>query len=269
MKSWPDEVVEWLRENVPGRTTKEVVNLINQQGFDEKYGMFFTESGIKNAKNRYGIRSGTPLGNPRGYSPKYPEGMEEYVRQIAGGKKASEIAKMVSEYFGISFTETQCKAYKKNHNITSGIDCRFRKGSIPANKGVKMSPEQYAKSKATMFKKGHIPTNHMEVGQYSHTTDGYLIRKIREKGTQRERFEFVHRAVWEQNNGPIPEGKMVSFLDGNKDNCDISNLFLIDNQTNLEMNRRKLRFTCPEMTAAGKNVAELNVCINRKKQGGK
>ena len=62
---------------------------------------------------------------------------------------------------------------------------------------------------------------------------------------------------------------MVSFLDGNKDNCDISNLFLIDNQTNLEMNRRKLRFTCPEMTAAGKNVAELNVCINRKKQGGK
>lgn len=35
MRGWPEEVIAWLRENVPGRTTKQVTELINQQGFDE------------------------------------------------------------------------------------------------------------------------------------------------------------------------------------------------------------------------------------------
>ena len=52
MRGWPEEVVTWLRENVPGRTSKEVVEIINQQGYDRKYGMTFTESMIKGAKNR-------------------------------------------------------------------------------------------------------------------------------------------------------------------------------------------------------------------------
>ena len=29
MNKWPDEVVDWLRKNVPGRTTKQVTILIN------------------------------------------------------------------------------------------------------------------------------------------------------------------------------------------------------------------------------------------------
>lgn len=80
-----------------------------------------------------------------------------------------------------------------------------------------MSQEQYEKCRATMFKKGDVPANHMEVGEYTHTTDGYLIRKVKETGPQWERFEFVHRAAWEEHNGPVPEGKMVSFLDGKVD----------------------------------------------------
>lgn len=33
---WPEEVVRWLHDNVPGRTTKQVTELIKQQGFEEK-----------------------------------------------------------------------------------------------------------------------------------------------------------------------------------------------------------------------------------------
>lgn len=32
MKNWPVEVIEWLRENVPGRTTKEVADLAKKAG---------------------------------------------------------------------------------------------------------------------------------------------------------------------------------------------------------------------------------------------
>ena len=71
-----------MTENVPGRTTKEVTVLINQQGFDEKYGMVFTEDTVKGAKSRYRLKSGTLGGNPKGYSSKYPEGMAAYVESI-------------------------------------------------------------------------------------------------------------------------------------------------------------------------------------------
>ncbi len=50
MWKWPVEVVDWMRENTAGRTTKQLTILINQQGFDRKYGMVFTESIIKGAK---------------------------------------------------------------------------------------------------------------------------------------------------------------------------------------------------------------------------
>lgn len=157
-------------------------------------------------------------------------------------------------------------ANKKNHDIISDVDCRFEKGHVPANKGKPMSQEQYEKCKATMFKKGDVPANHMEVGEYTHTTDGYLIRKVKETGPQWERFEFVHRTVWEEHNGPVPEGKMVSFLDGNKDNCNIENLVLIDNEENLEMNRSRLRFADPERTKTGVLVAKARVTVRQKKR---
>ncbi len=265
MWRWPAEVVDWMRENTPGRTTKELTLLINQQGFDKKYGMVFTESIVKGAKSRFGFKSGTPTGNQKGYSGKYPEGMEEYIRSIAKGKKTSEIAKAVSEHFGIEFSATQCKVYKDNHKIVSGLDCRFKKGDEPANKGQKMSPERYERCKATMFSKGNVPANHMEVGEYTHTTDGYLIRKVQEHGTQRERFEYVHRKVWEDHNGPIPEEKMVSFLDGDKDNCDINNLVLIDNKENLELNRSNLRFSNAEFTKVGVAIAKVKVAVRQRR----
>jgi len=223
-KKWDDEIVDWLRENVLGRTTKEVLGLISRQGFDKKYGIVFTEASIKGAKSRYHIKSGTPVGNPKGYSSKYPEGMEEFLKSIAEGKSTVELVDAVNKKYGAGTINVgQMKNYKGNHAIDTGLTGRFEPGYIPANKGKKMPPEVYTKAVPTMFRKGHVPANRMELGEYTHTTDGYLICKVRDHGTQRERFEFVHRRVWEDYYGPIPDGKMVSFLDGDKDNGSILN----------------------------------------------
>lgn len=267
MWKWPIEVVEWLRENTSGRTTKELTELMNQQGFDRKYGMVFTESIVKGAKSRYGFKSGTPGGNPKGYSAKYPNGMEEFIKSIAESKSTAELVAAVNEKFGAgTIGIRQMKAYKKNHGINTGLTGQFEPGHIPVNKGKKMAPEVYAKIAPTMFKKGEIPANHMEIGEFTHTTDGYLIQKVQEEGAQRERFQFVHRAVWEKYHGPIPEGKMVSFLDGDKDNCNIENLVLIDNNENLELNRSNLRFSEAEFTKAGLAVAKVKIAVRKKKR---
>lgn len=267
MKRYPDEVTEYISAHVEGTTTKQLTSDLNNI-FARKYDLRFTEAKIKSYKTNHGLKSGTKGGMPKGFSKVYPDGMEDFARSIANGKTTKELTEAVNEKYGSgTITAKKMRAYKKNHNIVSGIDCKFQPGHTPANKGKPMSPEQYEKCKETMFKKGQIPPNHINVGEYTHTTDGYLIRKIRETGTQRERFEFVHRAVWEEHNGPIPDGKMVSFLDGNKDNCNIENLFLTDNATNLEMNRQKLRFKNPELTAVGEKVARLNIAIRNKEAG--
>ena len=226
---YPNEVLEFIKEQVIGRTGRtnlELANLVN-----ERFGTEFTASKMASYKCYHKICQPS----------KYPEGMENYIRRIAAGKTAVELAEAVSRQFGIEFSVSQCKAYKKNHGIVTGVDCRFQKG--------------------------HVPANHMEVGEYTHTTDGYLMQKVKEDGTQRKRFELMHRKVWEEHYGEIPEGKKVSFLDGNKDNCDIANLVLIDNRENLELNRSHLRFAEAELTQVGVSIAKVRVAARRKCYG--
>ena len=267
MMKWPTEVIEWMRKNTPGRTAKELTLLINQQGFDKKYGMVFTEAIVKGAKSRFGFKSGTPTGNPKGYSSKYPEGMAAYIESIAQGKSTAELVEAVNRKYGEgTIGIRQMKNYKSNHGIHTGLTGRFEPGHVPANKGKKMSAELYAKAAPTMFKKGNVPATRMEVGEYTHTSDGYLVQKVKETGIQRERFEYVHRRVWEKHNGPVPEGKTVSFLDGNKDNCNIENLVLLNCAENLELTRSGLRFSDAEFTKAGVAVAKLRVAARGKKR---
>lgn len=266
MKRWPKEAADYIEQNIAGTTTKEMTQRLNDL-FADKYGFTFTETKVKGYKKNHNLKSGTKCGNPKGFSPKYPDGMLQYIESIADGKTSEELAQAVNEKYGAgTINARQMQAYKKNHGITTGVVTRFEPGHEPPNKGKKMSPEQYERCKATMFKKGDVSANHMDVGEYSHTTDGYLIRKKQEHGTQRERWEFVGRAVWEEHYGPVPEGKMVTYLDGNKDNCDIDNLALIDNEINLTMNRRKLRKTEKELTRIGVKVAELEVATRKAKK---
>lgn len=264
---WPNEVTQWLRENVPGRSTKEVVELINKQGFDEKYNMIFTDGMITSAKSRYKINSGTPKGNPKGSpSEQFPEEIKNYIYQNYKGVGPKEMAERLNKIYGTNYVRTRLKAYYANHGLNSGVDTRWKIGQTPPNKGKKMSQAQYDKCKATMFKKGQIPPNKMQVGERTHTTEGYLIEKVKNEGLQRERFVFVHRTVWEKHHGAIPKGKKIIFLDGNKDNCDISNLEMVDNEENLELNHRKLRFKHAESTKAGIAVARARIAAKRRKK---
>lgn len=193
--------------------------------------------------------------------------MAAYVESIAQGKSTAELAEAVNRKYGTgTIGIRQMRAYKKNHGIHTGLTGRFEPGHIPANKGKIMSPAQYEKCKASMFRKGHVPANHMEVGEYTHTSDGYLVQKVKETGIQWERFQLVHHKVWEEHNGPVPEGKKVSFLDGDKDNCSIENLVLLDCAENLELTRSGLRFDNAGLTKAGVAVVKLRVAARKKKK---
>ena len=69
-------------------------------------------------------------------------------------------------------------AFMKNHRIRTGFDGRFKKGNVSHNKGKKMSPEMYAKCKATMFSKGNKPVNTLPIGTEMELSDGYIWVKV-------------------------------------------------------------------------------------------
>jgi len=264
MNKWPDEVTKFLVANVEGKTTKQLTELINNQGFDRKYGMIFSESQIKCAKSRHGLKSGTKTGFPKGYSPKYPPGVEEYIAQVATGKSTTEIADLVSEHFGIEFSDRQCRAYKKNHNINSGLTGRFGKGHVPANKGKKgvAAPG----SEKGWFKKGHMPENHRQVGSERISKDGYVEIKTREPN----KWELKHRVAWKKHKGEVPKGYIVVFRDGNKINTDINNLALISRSAHAVMNHTDLHEFTGELKETAIYLAELKVNHGRaKKRKGK
>lgn len=103
------------------------------------------------------------------------------------------------------------------------IAARFPKGHVPQNKGKKVSPETYAKCQPTMFKKGHRPINHREVGSERVNVDGYIEVKVAEPN----KWIVKHRIIWEQVNGQIPKGYNVQFKNHNPQDCRIENLYLI------------------------------------------
>ena len=113
-----------------------------------------------------------------------------------------------------------------------GRKCCFKKGHMPFNKGKKMTPEIYEIASRTFFKKGNIPANHKPIGSERITKDGCIEVKTKESG----RWERKHRVVWEKENGPIPAGCNIQFKDGNPQNIDITNLYMISRSNQITLN---------------------------------
>lgn len=122
------------------------------------------------------------------------------------------------------------------------VATRFVKGHEPSNKGKRivefMSKEGIEASSRTRYKKGHRPHNTRSVGSECQHADGYVYLKVGEG-----KPVLKHRYVWEQANGPIPDGHCIAFRDGNRANCDLSNLYLLSRE---ESGRRCTQNENPE-----------------------
>lgn len=92
---------------------------------------------------------------------------------------------------------------------------QFRKGQVPANKGVK-GWQAGGRSVETQFKKGARPYTWKPIGSYRVNADGYLDQKVTDTGYPPDDWRPVHRLVWEAAHGPIPDDHVVRFRDGMK-----------------------------------------------------
>lgn len=180
---------------------------------------------------------------------------EDYIRSIAKGIGNKEITEAVNKKFGLNITQTQMKSFKKNHKISSGLTGYSPKGFTPSNKGKKMSPQRYEKCKATMFRKGHMPSNHRPVGSERINADGYIEIKVAEPNTWR----LKHRVLWEEKNGKIEKGLKLIFLDGNKQNVSIDNLEILTSAEILLLNQQKIEAVSKEIMESRIALAKLEI----------
>ena len=114
------------------------------------------------------------------------------------------------------------------------------------------------------FKKGGKPFNAHPIG--TERFDGQVLWiKIDDKyqeGTGRWKSQNInwvkkHIYVYENVHGKIPKGHLLIFLDKNKKNCDISNLYCVSRKINLMIGKNKWHFENPDMTLAAIKWCEL------------
>lgn len=188
-----------------------------------------------------------------GKQHKYTEEQIDFIREYAFGHTREDIRVHFNEKFNTELTYIQIASIMKRHKISNGIDSKFKKGQIPHNKGKKLSKEHYEKLKPTMFQKG-CKHHARPVGSERIDKDGY----IRVKTAQPSTWELKSVVVWESYYGKVPEGHIVTFLDGNNNNFDIENLALISKAENLQLNVRKLRFNDSKLTKSAINVVKID-----------
>lgn len=94
-----------------------------------------------------------------------------------------------------------------------GKASQFPKGHVPFNKGVKGI--NHPGCVATQFKKGHKHNNEAPLGALRVNAYGYLERKTSmTRNPPARRWVAVHRLVWIETNGPVPQGHVVVFKRG-------------------------------------------------------
>lgn len=178
---------------------------------------------------------------------------KKFLREHYPSNSQKNLLLIFNQHFKLNINLKQLKACLKNHNITSGRTGQFEKGNSPANKGKKF-PGQINK---TSFKKGDKPKNYKPVGTERIDRDGYLLVKVSDTGAWHERWRHKHKVIWEKENGPIPTGHVLIFLDRNKQNITLDNLQLITQAQLARMNQNKLFQKDPELTKTGLIIADI------------
>lgn len=143
------------------------------------------------------------------------------------------------------------------------FNSQLKKGNVPLNKGKKMDPKVYERIKHTFFQPGHSPKNTLFDGaiviRHNHKERGappYKLIKL-----SKNKWEFLHRYNWVQAHGPIPNGMIIVFKNGDTMNCELANLECITFEENMIRNSYHFKDYDKEIKGAAYSITLLNKTI--------
>lgn len=213
----------------------------------------------------------------------YTPEMCEWLKANSKGVKYKDLALMFTERFGVKVTADGLSQKCKKLGCPNGLTGCFPKGHVPMNKGKSwdeyMTKEQQAKARKTCFvSDGSINNskfNLKKIGAERIDVDGYTLVKVEEpkKATECSRGQkgwvFKQRLLYEKyHNVKLKPNDCIIFLDNNKQNFNVENLYKITRHENLVLNENNLRTEYPELTMAGIDLTKLLIQLKGEKKNG-
>ncbi|AZS15341.1 HNH endonuclease signature motif containing protein [Paenibacillus lutimineralis] len=259
MHRWTDEQKQYIHEIAQGRYNSEIADL-----FNSRFGTDISEGQIKSFKANHKIKSNVPRKRITGDEGLFTQEQKDFIRRNVSGRLNEDLADLVNKKFSLQITARQMNTYKKNHGLVSGLDCRFLKGSTPANKGTKGLYN--VGGNRTSFKKGQQALNYKPVGSERIDRDGYTLIKVSDEGPWNKRWRHKHKVIWEEKHGPIPKGHVILFADQNRRNIDLDNLIMIKQSQLSVLNKKGLLHDDAELTKTGIIMADIYLKIGERKK---
>lgn len=209
------------------------------EAFSSHFGIQKTEGEIKAALQNHKIRCGRAhkdrlVNRLRLFTPEQVEFLRTYYK----GRSVAELTDVFNGRFGAGMTRMQIRTAVKNRGFTSGRTGWFPAGNVPWNQGTRGMGLTGANKRS--FKKGSVPANRKPVGSERIDTDGYIYIKVEEPDPYTgfpTRYKLKHVHVWEQENGPVPDGMCLMFKNGIQLDCEPENLALVSRAELLRLNQ--------------------------------
>ena len=237
------------------------------KAFNEQFGMKKTEDKIKSALQNHKILCGrAPKDRLINRYRIFTDEQIEYLKNNYTGRSVAELRVMFNVEFNTDMTWQQIKTAVHNRGIVSGLTGCFEKGYRSWNKGTKGLTD----ANKTSFKKGSVPANRKPLGtERICPKDGYVLVKVAEPNPYtgfptRWKHKQVH--IWEQDNGPVPDGMIVVFRDGDKRNIDPENLMLTSRAELLILNKNGYKDAPAELKPSILALSKLEVKTFRREK---
>lgn len=225
--------------------------------FNRKFGLNKSEQEIRATTKNHKIKCGRKQGTFREKPKLFSDEIISFARNVYDDISRSELTQKINDKFKTAYTVNQVVAMCKRERLSSGRTGHFSVGHKTWNSGTK----GVVKPNSGTIQKGAIPPNLRDFGsERICKKDGYILVKIDVKNPHtgfKGRFVHKHRYIWEINNGPIPEGMVVSFKDGNKLNCFIGNLELLNRETLAVMNKAQVSKAPEELRPTLRTLSKL------------
>lgn len=258
-KMYSDEQLAFLRE---GYKLMGVDSLT--AAFNREYKTNKTTTQIKSTLTNHKIVSGRNTGHATGKLLAFTLEQKYFIQELYKCMTHKEIVIALKEEYGVETTAAKIKAFTNNHKILSGRTGFFEKGSTAWNTGTKGATT----ANATSFKKGSTPANQQPFGhERICTKDGYILIKVDEINPNtgfRGHYRHKHVVLWEQANGPVPAGHVVTFKNGDKRDLSDENLALVKRSTLCRYNKKRVNSLPKELIPTMKNIVGLEIEIAKK-----
>lgn len=195
------------------------------------------------------------------------EEQKEFFKKNYYGRMDKEMSDLMQEEFGIYFSPEYLKGWRNRHNMPNGRTGRFEKGVPSPMKGKRYaftSKEAEERCASKRFQPGQQPKNTCPVGTRRLLADGYIWYKFNDKlkpRVKRENWCQEHIWIWEQANGPVPDGYVVMHINQIKTDNRLENLICVKKQVVSYMCKQGLWSTDPEILAANILLAEVSAKI--------